>query len=288
MSKTSSAGGGQIQGAPPRIPRRGENGVRGLPTALLNGMVGDSGEHFHNMASGGGERVDTRPNMSTGTPSSRGTATRNSATFQERRVSGAGAATAVSYVYERPHHPVQGGGASSSSRARKFIDSRTTPLVRLLFHRTFTQANLDKEVIRKLDVEPQVKRLSQSDRSFVQETCEKYLEYLKSSDAISIDSHRRAIESSGWNISDNNVDAEFKKVVNETFDENVTWGSVIGFLGFALGFSIFIHNKGMKRAVISVAEWTRQVIEEDIGNFFLKNNGWVSVCVCACVPSECI
>lgn len=156
----------------------------------------------------------------------------------------------------------------------RFADSRTTPIIRLLFHSTLSQANLDKEVIRKLDIEQSLRSLAQKDVTFVHETCDRYLEYIRNSESVSVDSHLRGIETAGWDVSDNNVYVEFKKVVNETFDESVTWGGVIGFLGFALGFSVFIYNKGMRRAVISVAEWTKQVIEDDIGTFFLRNNGW--------------
>ena len=171
---------------------------------------------------------------------------------------------------------VHGARREAEATQTKFTDSRTTPIIRLLFHNTLTQANLDKEVIRRLDIEHSLRSLAKNDVTFVQDTCSRYLEYVRNSENVSIDSHLRGIEHAGWDISDNNVYVEFKKVVNETFDESITWGGVIGFLGFALGFSVFIYNKGMRRAVVSVAEWTKQVIEDDIGSFFLRNNGWVS------------
>ena len=260
-TKSPAGGGRKVQGA----PLHKENGVTRTPP-VLNGIV-DPSEGFRHI--GEGERA-----MSNSRPS----ATCNSSTFEDRRHSDAASTAACSRVYRRSvHQPAEPTRSSSaSSSAVKFVDSRTTPIVRLLFHRTFTQANLDKDVIRRLDIEPIVRRLSPTESSFVRDTCDKYLEYIRICEPVSVDSHRRAIETAGWDVTDNNVYVEFKKVVNETFDENVTWGSVIGFLGFALGFSVFIHNRGMKRAVISVAEWTKQVIEEDIGNFFLKNNGWVS------------
>ena len=171
---------------------------------------------------------------------------------------------------------VCGAERETDATQTRFFDSRTTSIIRLLFHNTLTQANLDKEVIRKLDIEQSLRSLSQKDVTFVRETCDRYLEYIRNSENVSVDSHLRGIETAGWDVSDNNVYVEFKKVVNETFDGSVTWGGVIGFLGFALGFSVFIYNKGMRRAVISVVEWTKQVIEDDIGSFFLRNNGWVS------------
>lgn len=190
-------------------------------------------------------------------------------THEHREHSG----SAAGYVYD--------GGREAEAR---FVDCRTTPIIRLLFHKTLTQANMDKEVIRRLDIEHSIRSLRQKDVTFVQETCDRYLEYIRNSEEVSVDSHLRGIETAGWDVSDNNVYVEFRKVVNETFDESVTWGGVVGFLGFALGFSVFIYNKGMKRAVVSVAEWTKQVIEDDIGSFFLSNNGWVGcVCVCVCV-----
>ena len=270
--KTSSAGGGgqQVQDASikARVSRH-ENGVTLAAAAshLFNGVTETGAGGFSNIGEG---MANSRPSP-----------TSNSSTSEDRRHPSAGGdgggATACSYVYERqqpPQKPVS--LRTSGGSASRFTDSRTTPIVRLLFYRTFTEANLDEDVIRRLDIEPIVRKLSTQEHSFVQDTCEKYLEYLGSSEKVSIDSHRRALETAGWEVSDNNVDAEFKKVVNQTFDEEVTWGNVIGFLGFALGFSIFIHNKGMRRAVISVAEWTKQVIEEDIGKFFIDNRGWVS------------
>lgn len=190
-----------------------------------------------------------------------GSSTCDSSTVDDDRES-----TSAAYVYR--------GGAEAMQT--KFVDKRTPPIVRLLFHTTLTQANLDKEVIRTLDIDPILKRLTPEDSRFVQDLCGKFLEYIRNSEEVSLDSHVRGMESTGWDVTDNNLQVEFKKVVNETFDNGVTWGGVVGFLGFALGFSIFIYNRGMKRAVVSVAEWTKQVIEEDIGSFFLQNNGWVS------------
>lgn len=306
MSKTrsSSAGGGGRGGGGQQVQdikttTRRENGMK-LPAPhniLINGIAdtttgtGGGGASFANILSQR-ERASFA-GSSMATPGPRPTATCNSPTVDEERKhssAGAGAgATACSCVYEgagssrnRQHHRVQepiplrtNGDTFVSS---KYTDSRTTPIIQMLFYRTFIQANLDKDMIRRLDIEPIFKRLSMSpqERSFVQDTYEKYLEYLGSSERASIDSHRRALKIASWEVSENNVDAEFKKVVNQTFDESVTWGSVIGFLGFALGFSIFIHNKGMKRAVISVTEWTQQVIEDNIGRFFIEHNGWVS------------
>ena len=287
--KSSSAGGGQVQDAP-KASRR-ENGVVTLghqvphQLHLFNGVVETGGvRNFPNI----GERDRTMSN------SPRPSATSNSSTFEERKHSSAGedsaGATACSYVYETrkqpPQKPAPQRTNGTDATSMKYIDSRTTPIVRLLFHRAFTQANLDQDVIKRLDIDSVVVKLSQQERNFVHNTCEKYLEYIRNSEALSIDSHRSAVEAAGWEVTDNNVNVEFRKVVNQTFDENVSWGNVIGFLGFALGFSLFIHNKGMNRAVISVAEWTKQVIEEDIGSFFLEHNGWVSsysVCVCVCV-----
>lgn len=186
------------------------------------------------------------------------------------------------HIHEAREHPNAAAGYvcrvenETDATQTRFADSRTTSIVRLLFHNTLSQANLDKEVLRKLHIEQSLRSLPQKDVTFVNETCDRYLEYIRNSESVSVDSHLRDIETAGWDVSDNNVYVEFKKVVNETFDGSVTWGGVIGFLGFALGFSVFIYNKGMKRTVISVAEWTKQVIEDDIGSFFLRNNGWVS------------
>lgn len=289
MSKTkksSSSGGGGGQQLQDTKPPRRENGVK-LELATASHLFNGVAEAATGAVGGGGgfASIAQRERTMSGN-SLRPSATCNSSTTEDRRHSSAGAdsgdgATACSYVYEsrpnqRPREPVVPLRTNGGSAATKYIDSRTTPIVRMLFYRTFTQANLDKDVIQRLDVEPIVKRLSPKEQSFVQDTCEKYLEYLGSSEKVSVDSHRRAFEVAGWEVSDNNVNAEFKKVVNQTFDENVTWGNVIGFLGFALGFSIFIHNRGMTRAVISVAEWTKQVIEDDIGTFFREHNGWVS------------
>ena len=304
MSKTkksSSAGGGggqQLQDAAriTKAPRR-ENGITQFAAAshLFNGVTetstGAVSESFGlRQRTTLGVSVDTMSN-----PSSRPSPTCNSPTVQDRKPhlsagaradsGGATACTAacscgaVGGLNMQPPEFEEGLvqlRRNGDATLAKFTDTRTTPIIHLLFHRTFIQANLDKDVIRRFDIEPVFKKLSDKERSFVQDTCEKYLEYLGSSEKVSVDSHRRALETAGWEVSDNNVDAEFKKVVNQTFDENVTWGNVIGFLGFALGFSIFIHNKGMKRAVVSVAEWTKQVIEDDIGRFFLEHNGWVS------------
>ena len=316
MSKTkrsSSAGGGgqQLQDAAhiTRAPRR-ENGITQFAAAshLFNGVTETTTtEAVSGSFANIGQRDRTTIGVGVGTMSnsSRPSPTCNSSTVEDRQPhSSAGArgdsggATACSCGavinssgFNR-HPPEEEGpiplGTNGDATLAKFNDSRTTPIIRLLFHRTFIQANLDKDVIRRFDIEPVLKKLSDKERSFVQDTCEKYLEYVGSSEKLSIDSHRRALETAGWEVSDNNVDAEFKKVVNQTFDENVTWGNVIGFLGFALGFSIFIYNKGMKRAVVSVAEWTKQVIEDDIGRFFLEHDGWVSylkrererACVC--------
>ena len=246
--KVGASGGGAS-----RKPVHHHGGENGLNTRS-NGIV---------RSGGGGETTFRGMNGQTG---ARPSATKNSSTAQDREH------TSVAFV--------NGGGGAALAEVptqTKFVDCRTSPLITLLFHRTLKQANLDKDVIRRLDIDPLIRRLSPKNVTFIQSTCDKYLEYIRNSEDVSVDSHVRGIETAGWDVSDNNVYVEFKKVVNETFDENVSWGGVIGFLGFALGFSVFIYNKGMKQTVVSVAEWTKQVIEEDIGSFFLKNNGWVSV-----------
>ena len=196
---------------------------------------------------------------------SKASATSNASTREERRL--------ASRPANGYHEDTERAAETIQTR---FIDSRTYPIIFLLFHTTLTQANLDKEVIRRFEIEELLRKLESRDRRFVQETCDRFIEYVRNSEEVSVDSQVRGLESARWNVTDNNVNVEFKKVVNETFDESVNWGSVISFLGFALGFSVFIHNRGMKKTVVSVAEWTKEVIEEDIGTFFLRNNGWVS------------
>ena len=238
-ASSGSAGGPSASSSSRLPPREGDNGMNRRQNGRLHSAAG---EGFKSM------NGDTAQSL-------RPSATRYSTTAEERQ-----------------QHTSAGAEATIS----RFVDSKTSPFISLLFHRTLTQANLDKEVVKRLNIESLIRKLTPKDSKFIQETCDRYLEYVRNSQEVSIDSHLHDIETAGWDVTDNNVHIEFKKVVNETFDENVTWGGVIGFLGFALGFSIFVYNKGMKQTVVSVAEWTKQVIEEDIGSFFLTHNGWVS------------
>jgi len=79
-----------------------------------------------------------------------------------------------------------------------------------------------------------------------------------------------------WELHAGNIYMEFSKVALETFKEKPNWGRVITFLGFAVSFVEHLEEGIVVGAAESILEWTAQVIEEDLGQFFSLNNGWVS------------
>lgn len=80
-----------------------------------------------------------------------------------------------------------------------------------------------------------------------------------------------------WSLDASNMHMEFSRVAYETFKEQIHWGRVIMFLGFAVSFAVYLENGAVVGSAESVLEWTCQVIEEDLGQFFTSQQGWVSV-----------
>ena len=160
-----------------------------------------------------------------------------------------------------------------------FHDSRTSLILKRIYFKLLSQTEVDISVVRMFNVEHRIAR-TDSDKRFIMEFSDKFVEYVQHSKHTSIEVNLKDFHTQQWRIDSTNMYAEFKKVSNETFRGRKHWGKVVGFITFAVAYAIYVHSKGIRDAVISVEAWTRQVIEEDVGEFFIQNGGWVSECLC--------
>lgn len=79
-----------------------------------------------------------------------------------------------------------------------------------------------------------------------------------------------------WTLRADNIHMEFSRVAYETFRDSTNWGRVIMFLGFAVSFAVYLEQGLVVGSAESVLEWTCQVVEENLGEFYTSNGGWVS------------
>lgn len=82
-----------------------------------------------------------------------------------------------------------------------------------------------------------------------------------------------------WAVDAGNMHMEFSRVAYGTFKESTNWGRVVMFVGFAVSFSMYLEQGTAVGSANSVMEWTCQVVEEDLGQFFISHHGWVSMYV---------
>ena len=82
--------------------------------------------------------------------------------------------------------------------------------------------------------------------------------------------------SRGWAIDSTNVYREFSRVAEVTFEDDINWGRIVAFIGFAVTFSVYAVQNGLGETVVdSIFGWTIQVIRGRLHSW-LKEHSWVS------------
>ena len=81
--------------------------------------------------------------------------------------------------------------------------------------------------------------------------------------------------SRGWEIDSTNVYREFSRVAEVLFEDEINWGRIVAFLGFAVSFSVYAVQKGLQESVFeSVLGWTVQVMQGRLKSW-LREHSWV-------------
>ena len=82
--------------------------------------------------------------------------------------------------------------------------------------------------------------------------------------------------SRGWVIDSTNVYSEFSRVAEVIFQDDINWGRIVAFIGFAVAFSVHSVQNGLEETVIdSIFGWTIQVIRGRLHSW-LQEHSWVS------------
>jgi len=155
------------------------------------------------------------------------------------------------------------------SQAR-YCDKRTKLILKLIFYKLFPACSKDMA-----KVEQEIARMEKiKDRELIYEIARMVVHLVGKWNSIKScldDFHRNK-----WKLDVSNVHMEFSKVAYELFSKKKSWSHFTLFVGFAVGFAIYLVEHEVPVATSIVIEWTCQLIEEDLAKFFSTNGGWVS------------
>lgn len=172
---------------------------------------------------------------------------------------------------------VDGGGQQRGGE--RYTDHRTKLIIKAVFGEYCPAC---QKYLK--DVEKEVTRLKHSnpkDAEFVRRVAQQIVEFLTLTDQLDV--NMESFTKEKWNLHAGNMHSEFYKVFHETFRTDINWGRILMFVGFAVSFSVHLEEGTVPGAADSVLEWSCQIVEEDLGAFFVANKGWVSSNV-ACLP----
>ena len=145
-----------------------------------------------------------------------------------------------------------------------FKDIRTRPIIRMVF------SELCPNCARQLERD----NLSRKDAQVVNRVAKLLLDMIKKTNQVSV--NLEDFTRQKWTLHVGNLYTEYSKVSYEVFKDDINWGRVSIFLGFSVSFAIYVDQQNIPGSANSVLEWACQVVEEDLGRFFLSNQGWVS------------
>ncbi len=151
----------------------------------------------------------------------------------------------------------------------------TEHIIKTLFYNLLSLAEVEKEVIKDFNItENGLKR--RSNPKLICNIIDLSTEYIKTSER-SFESFIEEIRTIGLEVTFNTMYTEFRSVTENLFVDGINFGRILSFLRFSAAYAVFVYRQGMKKAVPSVEAWTVEVIEKDLGQFFIENRGWVSV-----------
>ena len=154
-----------------------------------------------------------------------------------------------------------------------YKDSRTKVILKVVFSELCPAC---EKYLKQLERElSRLRHASPNDAQVVTKLSQLIVQFTKETNQLSANLDQ--FEEQQWNIHGGNMHMEFSKVALETFREATNWGRVLMFLGFAVSFSVYLEQDRVVGASDSVLEWTCQLVEEELAEFFITHGGWVSV-----------
>ena len=155
-------------------------------------------------------------------------------------------------------------------------DLRTSPVMKRTFSLLLRGEGVNREEILR-DFHVDLGGSCEEDRRVIQEASDKMRDLVNAADGLSVADNLRDFEQRRWSVSSSNVHGEFLKVAKELFGDDANWGRVIGLVGFAVAYAIYVDGLGIHGVIPSVCEWTIHVFTERLGTFLHDSGGWVSM-----------
>ena len=162
----------------------------------------------------------------------------------------------------------------------RFTDNRTTAITKLAFYNLLKEGGVESPRLKEY-FRADTSCDSDKDQRFVYDVAEKLQQSVvlmgkvKREGSVSFnvqDFHERM-----WDVHHGNVYREFTTIVTTAFEDDVfNFGRFISFFCISVSFAVYVFDKGMEDAVISVHAWTDQAIENNLGRYFVREGGWVS------------
>lgn len=165
-----------------------------------------------------------------------------------------------------------------NGRVAPLSDYRTAMIIKRFFYKSLHEGGVDSEgVLQHFEVD--LGSRSEEDVRTIESASDKLLEITSNNQELNIQSSVQQFSEKEWEITDANVHIEFTRVSTKTFEDQVNWGRLVAFLSFAVAFAAYVHLRlGMPSATVhSIYGWTVQVVQENLGRYFIENNGWVSM-----------
>ena len=196
-----------------------------------------------------------------------------------------------------PGHSKKDRGATGASD--RFVDPRTVAITKRAFYCLLKEGGVDTRPLMEYFT-TDVPRVSDKDERFVRDAAEKLQQCVilagKAKPEGSIAFNVQDFHQRKWDIHHGNVYGEFMSIVKTAFEDDVfNFGRFITFFCVSVSFAVYVFDRGMEDAVMSVHAWTDQAIQNNLGRYLVRCGGWVSfrfliilclcmcVCVCACI-----
>lgn len=176
-------------------------------------------------------------------------------------------------------------GVARARRTVVYSDKRTKLIVKTVFSELCPACEkylkqMEREVARLYETSP-------VDANVVRKVSHLLVEFIRETDQLA--QHIDSFSEQKWDLHEGNMHTEFSKVAQETFRADINWGRVLMFISFAVGFSVYLEQGLVVGAADSVLEWTCQVVEEELGQFYTAHQGWVSsLCMHSLVESPMV
>ena len=159
--------------------------------------------------------------------------------------------------------------------AKRFRDPRTRAIIKRIFFLLLPEGGVNGEALQPFEVD--LACWGERDARVIRDVSEKVREIVCSSAETSVGQSVEDFERHHWEVTQADLYAEYHRVVEVNFRDEVNWGRVVTFLAFAASFAVYVDRRGLQcSAVQSVEAWTSQVIETTLADYFIRSNGWVS------------